>query len=89
MPKALPPRAVPTPTLPETCGPRTEPTVTNLAGAWLLEGDWQCETTLAGQVIGMAFPYPEFALTTVIRVDLASGDRFAHVLAQEERTWHD
>jgi len=37
----------------------------------------------------MAFPYPEFALTTVIRVDLASGDRFAHVLAQEERTWHD
>lgn len=87
VPKALPPRAVPTPMLPETCKPTTEATVVQQPAAWLVEAQWLCETSLAGQVVGMDYPYPDLSLTTVVRVDLLSGDRFAHVLNQGEESW--
>jgi len=87
VPKALPPRAVPRPMLPETCRPTTDPTVTNQPAAWLVEADWRCETSLAGQAVGMDYPYPDLSLTTVVRVDLLSGDHFAHVLEQGEESW--
>jgi hypothetical protein len=88
VPRALPPRAVPTPMLPETCRPTTDDAdVVTQPGAWLIEAQWRCETRLAGHVVGMDYPYPDLSLTTVIRVDLLSGDRFAHVLNQGEETW--
>lgn len=87
VPKALPPRAVPTPMLPEACKPTTEATVVQQPAAWLVEAQWLCETSLAGQVVGMDYPYPDLSLTTVVRVDLLSGDRFAHVLNQGEESW--
>ncbi len=88
VPKALPPRAVPRPRLPETCSPTTDDAdVINQPAAWLVEAQWRCETSLAGQVVGMDYPYPDLSLTTVIRIDLLSGDRFAHVLNQGEGSW--
>jgi hypothetical protein len=87
VPKALPPRAVPTPTLPETCALVGDPEVSNQPAAWLVEADWRCEATLAGQEVGMRYPFPNLALTTVVRVDLLSGDRFAHVLTPDELSW--
>ena len=87
VPKALPPRAVPKPILPENCRPATDPSVTDQPAAWLVEGDWRCETSLAGRTVGMDYPYPDLSLTTVVRVDLLSGDRFAHVLSQGEESW--
>jgi hypothetical protein len=35
----------------------------------------------------MRYPFPDLALTTVIRVNLLSGDRFAHVLTPGEGPW--
>ena len=87
VPKALPPRAVPTPMLPESCRPTTEATVVQQPAAWLVEAEWRCETSIAGQMVGMDYPYPDLSLTTVVRVDLLSGDRFAHVLNQGEESW--
>ena len=87
VPKALPPRAVPTPALPETCGLVGEPEITDQPAAWLITSDWRCETSLAGQEVGMRYPFPDLALTTVVRVALLSGDRFAHVLTPGELAW--
>lgn len=87
VPKVLPVRAVPTPVLPEGCRPSGERTVTDQQVAWLLASDFRCDKSLAGQPLGMRYPFPDFALTTVIRVDLLSGDRFAHVLEVGEADW--
>jgi hypothetical protein len=87
VPKALPPRAVPTPEFPETCSPTGERAVTDQPGAWLFRREWRCATSLAGQVVNMRYPFPDLALTTVVRVDLLSGDRFAHVLSPGEGPW--
>ncbi len=87
VPKVLPPNAAPTPNLPESCRPTTEGKVTNQPGAWLIETEWRCDSSVAGRIVGLDYPYPDLALTTVVRVDLLSGDRFAHVLSQGEESW--
>ena len=87
VPKVLPARAVPTPILPDGCRPAGERGVADQQTAWLLTREWRCDKSLAGQSIGMRYPFPDFALTTVMRVDLLSGDRFAHVLEVGEGSW--
>lgn len=87
VPKALPPRAVPAPEFPETCRASREPTIVDQPGAWLFTREWRCETSLAGEVVGMRFPFPALALTTVVRAHLLSGDRFAHLLTPGEGPW--
>ena len=87
VPKVLPPRAVPLPDLPETCEPAGKHSVDDQAGAWLFTQNWRCEASLAGQTVNMRYPFADLALTTVVRVDLLSGDRFAHVLTPGEGPW--
>jgi hypothetical protein len=87
VPKVLPPRAVPSPELPEHCQPTGEGSVVQQPAAWFLEAEWRCETGLAGEIVGLSYPYPDLALTTVIKVDLLSGDRFAHVLTPGDEPW--
>jgi len=87
VPTVLPPRAVPSPELPETCRPTSDRRVTDQPGAWLLEREWRCDAGLAGHAVGMRYRFPDLALTTVVRVDLLSGDRFAHVLTPGEGPW--
>jgi hypothetical protein len=87
VPKALPPRAVPAPELSETCEPEGDLIVDDQAQAWVFTQDWRCDTGLAGEEVGLRFPFADLALTTVIRVDLLSGDRFAHVSSPGEGKW--
>ncbi|HSG82145.1 MAG TPA: HupE/UreJ family protein [Gemmatimonadota bacterium] len=87
IPRALPVRAVPAPEFPETCRPVGERSVVEQPNAWLFEREWRCDAGIAGQVVGMLYPFPDLALTTVIRVDLLSGDRFAHVLSPGDAPW--
>ncbi len=87
VPKVLPPRAVPVPHLPESCKPVGDYSVEDQARAWLFSQDWRCDTVLAGEPVGMRYPFADLALTTVVRVHLLSGDRFAHVLSPGEGTW--
>ena len=87
VPKVLPPNAVPAPQLAETCVPQGEVEIDQQAGAWLFTRSWRCEAGLAGEVVGLRFPFADLALTTVIRVDLLSGDRFAHVWSLGDDAW--
>lgn len=87
VPKALPARAVPAPVLPETCRPTGERSVVDQPAAWLLSREWRCDGGLAGKEVGIRYPFGDLALTTVIRVDLLSGDRFAHVMSPGEGPW--
>ena len=80
VPKALPARAVPTPVLPESCEPVGNRDVVDQRDAWLLTQEWRCSEAIAGQPLGMRYPFRDLTLTTVIKVDLLSGDRFAHLL---------
>lgn len=87
VPDILPARAVPTPQLPPGCEPQGDAEVTRLTGAWLFTQTWRCSGALTGHEIGLRFPFGDLALTTVARVDLLSGDRFARLLTPGDPPW--
>ena len=41
----------------------------------------------AGQPLGIRFPAYNIGLSTLLRVELASGDRYAHLLSPGEDSW--
>jgi len=87
VPKTLPTRAAPVPLLPADCTTRGDGSVEDLPSAWLFTREWECGSALAGQEIGLRYPFPDLALTTVARVELRSGDRFARLLVAGEPSW--
>lgn len=87
VPTVLPARAVPRPQLPEGCEPVGEQSVTSQPGAWLFERTWTCGAPITGREIGIEYPFGDLALTTVARVDLLSGDRFARVISPGDPPW--
>ena len=87
VPTVLPPRAVPVPRLPEGCVPIGEQSVTSQPGAWVFERTWTCGAPITGREIGITYPFGDLALTTVARVELLSGDRFARVISPGDPPW--
>lgn len=87
VPDVLPSNAVPTPQLPPGCEPEGGVEVSRATGAWLFTQTWSCSGSLAGGEIGLRFPFPDLSLTTVARVDLLSGDRYARLLTPGEPPW--
>ncbi len=87
VPTVLRARTVPRPLLPEGCEPVGEQSVTSQPGAWVFERTWTCGAPITGREIGIEYPFGDLALTTVARVDLLSGDRFARVISPGDPAW--
>ena len=87
VPQVLPLHAMPVPVLPESCSPEGERTVIDRSAAWLNRQTYRCEDGLAGRAIGIRYPVINPSLTTFLRVDFLSGERFAHVLGPTEESW--
>jgi hypothetical protein len=87
VPTALPVQAMPEPVLPGSCAPEGEHVVVDGPGSRLSRRTFRCEEGLAGQAIGIRYPLHNPSLTTLLRVDLLSGDRHAHALGPGENAW--
>jgi len=87
VPQVMRPQAMPTPRMPEGCEPEGTRTVQELPGAWLNRQIFRCRDDLAGQSIGLRYPFGNPSLSTVIRIELLSGDRYATLLAPTDDAW--
>lgn len=87
VPKVLPPQAIPSPVLPPGCRPEGERVSLDQPSSWLLRQVYRCPQGLAGRTIGIRFPLHNPSLTTVIRLELLSGERFAHALGPRDESW--
>jgi len=87
VPKQLPPRAIPSPVLPESCRSVGERTLTERPGAWFVRQAYLCSDGLSGQSIGVDYPLLNATVSTLLRVELLSGDRYAHMLPPGEESW--
>jgi hypothetical protein len=61
--------------------------VIELPAAWLNRQLYRCSEPLSGQTIQIRYPLYNASLTTLVRVDFLSGERFAHVLNPTEDSW--
>ena len=87
VPKQLPPRAIPSPVLPESCRPAGERSVIERQATWFVRQAYRCPDGLAGQTLGVDYPFPNVTISTLVHVELLSGERFAHMLAPGEDSW--
>lgn len=87
VPKLLPPEAIPSPVLPEGCRPEGKRVVLDQPSGWLIRQVVRCPHGVAGQTIGIRYPIYNPSLTTVIRVELLSGERFVRALGPREESW--
>lgn len=87
VPKVLPIQAMPSPVLPVHCQPEGERVVLDRPGAWLNRQAYRCSGGLYGHALSISYPISNPGLTTVLRLDLLSGERFAHALSPTEDSW--
>jgi hypothetical protein len=80
-------QAMPIPLLPESCSREGERTVIDRGASWLNREAYRCKDGLAGKTIGVQYPIFNPSLTTFLRVDFLSGERFAHALGPTEGSW--
>jgi hypothetical protein len=87
VPSVIPAQAMPHPELPAHCRPDGERVVLSQSGGWLNRQAYRCPGGLAGHTIGIRYPVPNPSVRTVMRLELLSGERFAHALAAMESAW--
>lgn len=87
VPSVIPAQAMPHPELPTHCRPEGERVVLAQSGGWLNRQAYRCPGGLAGHAIGIRYPVPNPAIRTVMRLELLSGERFAHALGPMETGW--
>lgn len=87
VPRVLPPRAMPTPILPQGCVPEGERTVREQPGAWFNRLTVRCSAGISDRSIGIHYPIGNPSLSTVIRVELLSGERYATLLSPTDSSW--
>jgi len=87
VPKLIPARSMPTPRLPEHCQPRGERTFVDRPSAWFFRQTYDCPGGLNGYPIGVEYPVFNAGLSTLIRVDMQSGEQYAHMLYPGEDSW--
>jgi hypothetical protein len=78
---------MPSPQLPENCRPDGEHTFLDQPSAWLSHQVYRCPEGLYGQSLGIRFPNVNLGLSTLLRVEFLSGDRYAHMLNPGEYAW--
>jgi len=87
VPQVMQPQAMPMPLMPEGCEPEGARTVEEQPGAWLNRQIFRCRHELAGQSIGIRYPFGNPSLSTVLRIELLTGDRYATLLAPTDDAW--
>jgi hypothetical protein len=87
VPQLLPIQAMPSPVLPEECVAEGERILLTQPGSWVNQQAYRCEGGLSGKAVGIHYPIRIPQYTTVIRVELLSGDRFAHAFPPTEESW--
>lgn len=87
VPKVVSPLAMPSPWLPEQCLPEGERTFVDKPSAWLTRQVYRCPDGLAGELLGIRFPAFNMGQSTLLRVELLSGDQYAHMLNPGEERW--
>jgi hypothetical protein len=87
VPKLLPIQAMPNPVLPDECIPEGERILLDQQGSWVNQQAYRCDGGLAGKAVGIHYPIRDPQYTTVVRVELLSGERFAHAFAPAEDSW--
>lgn len=87
VPVTIPVHAIPEPVMPDSCQPSAPAVQGRTGGAYTFHQTYQCTQPLAAQTVGVYFPNINPGLNTLVRVDLATGERHSQILKPGELQW--
>ena len=87
VPQTYPVRAMPEPVLPEDCQHQGERLLQERPGTWLNRQVFRCADGVAGREIGVRYPFVTAGQSTMIRIELLSGEQLVHALNPGEDAW--
>ena len=87
VPQLIPVRAAPQPVLPQGCEAEGELSVREQPGTWVFRRAFRCSVGLEGQEVGIDFPFVNPNISTILRVELLSGETYAHLFPSGEEVW--
>lgn len=87
VPQTYPARAMPEPVLPEDCRPQGERVLEERPGTWLNRQVFRCTDGLPGREIGVRYPFVAAGQSTMVRIELLSGEQLVHSLNPGEESW--
>ncbi len=87
VPQIIPVRAAPKPVLPQGCVAEGELSVREQPGTWVFRQAFRCPAGLEGQEVGIDFPFVNPNISTILRVELLSGESYAHLFPSGEEIW--
>ncbi len=87
VPVSVPASAQPGPRLPANCTALGDPIGNSAGDAWAWRQSFRCSEELAGGDIGVRFPGINPGLSTLLRVELGTGEIFSQILKPGEDSW--
>jgi hypothetical protein len=78
---------MPEPVLPEHCQAKGERILQDQPGTWLNRQTYRCPDGLAGQRVGIRYPFINAGQTTMLRIDFLSGEQLVQALGPGEEWW--
>ena len=87
VPKVMSPDAMPSPVLPDDAVARGGSRFVDRPGDWLTRQVYECPSGIAGQSVGVQYPFYNLGLPTLLRVEFLSGERYAQMLDPGVETW--
>ncbi len=87
VPIIVPRSGIPEPIMPEHCRMVGDATVEERTAAWVNRQVFRCGAGIAGETVGVRYPFFNGTLSTLLRIQLLSGDRYAHMLTPGETEW--
>ena len=87
VPPSVPDFNFPSVVLPEACKAVAPERIMAGSGAYARQRSFFCEDGLSGQEVGVSFPVLNPSVTTLIRVELLSGEKHTRLLSPNESMW--
>ncbi len=87
VPASVPGQALPYPTLPDACVPEREPVWQQAGAGYVGQQTFGCGEPLSGRVVGIEFPVINPSLSTLYKINLASGEAHVRILEPGETEW--
>lgn len=87
VPASVPGRGLPYPTLPDDCTFERQPAWQQAGAEYIGQQVFQCDQPLSGRVVGIEFPVINPSLSTLYKVNLASGEEHVRILGPGETEW--
>ena len=87
IPETVPSFNLPSPVMPDNCLRKEGEFAGNVTGSYVRERSYECRGGLSGRTLGVQYPLLNPSVSTLLRVQTISGEKYNKLLSPDEKVW--